>query len=267
MRMGRNGISAGVALRHGESDRPDIDMTPPAGRPLILGHRGASAGAGDNTVEAFELAVAAGADGVELDVRFTADRAVVLHHDPDVPEMGPLIHHDLAMLRRTHPEIPTLDEALQVLGDLIIDVEIKNATFEPDFDPTHDMARVIARWVAVNDLYERVVVTSFNPETVGEVHAADPGIVTGRLIEPGYDVAAGMAAVAAAGHGWIAPFVQDVIADAGTIVAAARACGLRIAVWTVDDPGDIATLAMEGVDAIVSNDPAAALRIVRRVAS
>lgn len=240
---------------------------PPLDRPLVLGHRGSSARAADNTVEAFELAVAAGADGVELDVRFTADRAVVLHHDPDIPEMGPLIHHDLATLHRSHPEIPTLDEALRVLGDLIIDVEIKNSPSEPDFDPSHEMARVIARWVAANDLYERVVITSFNPETVAAVHTSDPGITTGRLVEPGFDVAAGMAAVAAAGHGWIAPFVQDVIADAGTIVAAARACGLRIAVWTVDDPADIATLAMEGVDAIVSNDPAAALRIVRGAAS
>lgn len=241
--------------------------TPPLRRPLVLGHRGSSARAADNTVEAFEQAVADGADGVELDVRFTADHAAVLHHDPDVPEMGPLIHHDLAMLRRTHPEIPTLDEALRVLGDLIIDVEIKNSPLEADFDPSHDMAGVIARWVAGNDLYERVVVTSFNPETVAAVHSLDPGITTGRLVAPGFDVAAGMAAVAAAGHGWIAPFVRDVVADAGTIVASARACGLRIAVWTVDDPADIATLAMEGVDAIVCNDPAAALRIVSGGAS
>jgi len=181
--------------------------------------------------------------------------------------MGPVIHHDLATLRRNHPEIATLDEALRVLGDLIIDVEIKNSAFEPDFDPTHEMARVIARWVAANDLYERVVVTSFNPETVAAVHMSDQGITTGRLVEPGFDVAAGMAEVAAAGHGWIAPFVQDVVADVGTIVAAARACGLRLAVWTVDDPADIATLAMEGVDAIVCNDPAAALRIMRNAAS
>ena len=38
-------------------------------RPLVLGHRGASAHAGDNTIEAFELAVAQGADGVELEIR------------------------------------------------------------------------------------------------------------------------------------------------------------------------------------------------------
>ncbi|HEX9644253.1 MAG TPA: glycerophosphodiester phosphodiesterase, partial [Acidimicrobiia bacterium] len=54
----------------------------PDGRPLILAHRGASAHAEGNTLAAFRLAVAHGADGVELDVRFTADDRVVVHHDP-----------------------------------------------------------------------------------------------------------------------------------------------------------------------------------------
>ncbi len=231
-------------------------------RPLVLGHRGASAHAGDNTIEAFELALAHGADGVELDVRFTADRHVVLHHDPDVAEMGPLVHHSFAEVRRAHPEIPTLDEALAVLGDLIVNVEIKNSPTEPDHDAEHTMADAVARWVNRHELHERVVVTSFNPETVAAVREVDPIIVTGQLLNPGIAVIDVVDWVADAGHGWIAPYVADVTPDAGAVITAAHDAGLRVAVWTVDDPGDISTLGFAGVDAIISNDPLETLEVL-----
>ncbi len=233
-------------------------------RPLVLGHRGASAHAGDNTIEAFELALAHGADGVELDARFTADQVVVLHHDPDVAEMGPLLHYDFAAIRSAHPEIPTLDEALAVLGDLIINVEIKNSPIEPDHDPEHGVADAIVRWVNRHDIHERVVVTSFNPDTVVAVRTADPVIVTGQLVNPGIESRELMEWVSAAGHGWIAPYVADVAHCADEVVTAAHETGLRVAVWTVDDPVVIHTLGAAGVDAIISNDPGAALEVFER---
>jgi glycerophosphoryl diester phosphodiesterase len=232
-------------------------------QPLVLGHRGASAQAADNTIEAFELAVANGADGVELDVRFTADGVIVLSHDPDVGEMGPLIHHDFERIRHSHPEVPTLDEALAVLGDLIVNVEIKNSPGEPDYDPQDEMAGAIARWVNAHDLHERVVVTSFNPATVAAVRAADPTITTGQLVAQGFRLERDLDPIMAAGHEWVALYVSDVLEDAQAVVSALHDRGLRIAVWTVDDPAAIRTLAEAGIDALVSNDPRAALRIVR----
>ncbi|MCP3999035.1 MAG: glycerophosphodiester phosphodiesterase [bacterium] len=234
----------------------------PLERPLVLGHRGASAHAGDNTIEAFELALAHGADGVELDVRFTADGIVVLHHDADVGEMGPLIYHDFATVRSTHPEIPTLDEALTVLGDLIINVEIKNSPMDADFDPDHEMATAVARWVAQHDIRDRVVVTSFNPDTVAAVRSADPAIVTGRLVHPGFDIAENAETIVSAGHTWLAPYVSDVVANAESVVEAAHSAGLRVIVWTVDEPADISILVSAGVDGIISNDPRATLALI-----
>jgi glycerophosphoryl diester phosphodiesterase len=231
-------------------------------RPLVLGHRGASAFASDNSIEAFELALAHGADGVELDVRFTADEIVVLHHDADVGEMGPLVYHDFETIRSTHPELPTLDEALAVLGDLVVNVEIKNSPLDADFDPTHKMADVVARWTARHDIHDRVVVTSFNPDTVAAVRRADPTIVTGQLVEIGFNIKRGVDAIAAAGHSWIAPFVADVTQDAETVIEATHAAGLRMMVWTVDDPADIAVIAAASVDGIISNDPRATLRLL-----
>ncbi len=245
------------------STKGDPLITPDElGRPLALGHRGASAHAGDNTIEAFELALAHGADGVELDVRFTADGAVMLNHDADVGEMGPLVHHDKATIRATHPEIPTLDEALAVLGDLVINVEIKNSPMDADYDSTHKMAGVIARWVAQNDLYDRVVVSSFNPDTGAAVRHADDTILTAQLVDVGFDIANGVEAIARAGHSWIAPHVSDVVPEAERLVAVARAARLGVIVWTADDPNDIAVLAAAGVDGIISNDPGATLRVM-----
>lgn len=231
-------------------------------RPLVLGHRGASAHAADNSIEAFELAVAHGADGVELDVRFTADGVVVLHHDPDIGEMGPLIHHRFADLRATHPEIPTLDEALDVLADLTVNVEIKNSPLEPDHDPEHRMADYVAHWVARHDIRERVIVTSFNPETAAAVRGADAALTTGQLLSGGTDALAAIEAVADAGHTWLAPFVGDVVDNAPSVSAAAHAAGIKVVVWTVDDPDDIEVLTDAGVDALISNDPRATLRVL-----
>jgi glycerophosphoryl diester phosphodiesterase len=233
-------------------------------QPLVLGHRGASAYAADNTIEAFELAVADGADGVELDVRFTADGVVIVSHDADIGEMGPLIYHEFATVRRTHPEVPTLDEALSVLGDLIVDVEIKNSPADPDFDPSHEMAGAIARWVEFHDIQERVIVTSFNPETVAAVHRIDPAITTGQLLDQGLSVDRDLAPIAAAGHQWVAPSIADVVRDPNGVIATAHRLGLRVGVWTADDAGDIRTAAAARVDAIICNDPRAALRIVGR---
>ncbi len=231
-------------------------------RPLVLAHRGASAHAADNSIEAFELAVAQGADGVELDVRFTADNVVVLHHDADIGEMGPLVHHRFSDLRVTHPEVPTLDEALAVLGDLTVNVEIKNSPLDPDYDPEHRMAGFIAHWVAQHDIRERVIVTSFNPETALAVRDMDETLTTGRLLPVGSDTPAAIGAVAAAGHTWLAPWVGDVVDDASQVVAAAHAAGIKLVVWTVDDVDHIRTLSDAGVDALISNDPRRTLRVL-----
>ena len=91
----------------------------PADRPLVLGHRGASAYAGDNTREAFRLVVEQGADGVELDVRFTADDVIVLSHDPHLPGLGVLADHTYEELHEKLPDVLTLDEGAAVRESLL----------------------------------------------------------------------------------------------------------------------------------------------------
>ena len=233
----------------------------PDGRPLVLAHRGASIDAEDNSLEAFQLAVESGADGVELDVRFTKDESIVLSHDPEIRGFGVIAEHSHDELREKQPGIITLDQAAEVLGDLIINVEIKNDPNEPDFDPEHQMADRLASWVAAGDRYGRVAVTSFNPDTVARVRFVDGDIVTGQLLYRNADLSVAIPEAAANGHDLVAPHKRLMRANPARTVELAKSHGLDIAVWTVDRSRVLQRLGNAGVAAVIANDPAAALRI------
>src|SRR5207244_974009 len=117
----------------------------------VIAHRGASALEAENTLPAFEAAIAAGADAVEFDVRTRADGVViVMHDDDDARTTGGkgLVHElrreEIKRLRiRTsagdETEVPTLEEVLScVSGRAGVDIEIKNIPGEPGFDPNAD---------------------------------------------------------------------------------------------------------------------------------
>src|SRR5262249_37627094 len=112
-----------------------------AGRPLVLGHRGASAVAPENTLAAFARARELGADGVELDVRRTADDVLLVHHDPEVDGFGVIVGSSFAELRAAHPALPTLAEALDACRGLLVNAEIKCLPWEPDPDTDGHVAR------------------------------------------------------------------------------------------------------------------------------
>lgn len=233
----------------------------PSDRPLVLGHRGASAHAGDNTLEAFQLLLEHGADGVELDVRFTADETIVLSHDPLITGFGAVVERTFEELRSEVPTVPTLDEGAAVLGTLIINIEIKNNPSEPDFDPEHQMADRIASWIADGDRYGRCIVTSFNPDTVARVRFVDDSIVTGQLLDRSADLEDAIPIAANAGHSFVAPHRRLMRAKAPHSVRLAAEHDLGIAVWTVDTPRTLRKLRKAGVAAVIANDPKAALEI------
>ncbi|OHV47025.1 glycerophosphodiester phosphodiesterase [Parafrankia soli] len=111
----------------------------------VLGHRGSRTPGPENTLEAVDAALRAGADGVELDVRRSADGDLVCVHDARLPRLG-----GRAVIRRSTSElasrgIPLLTEMLDVWdgrGRLIL--EIKNQPGQPDFDaPRERTARAL----------------------------------------------------------------------------------------------------------------------------
>ena len=88
----------------------------------IFAHRGSAHLSRENTVPAFVAARALGADGIELDVHLTADGNVVVHHDSEVPGLGPIGHLLTAQLPAW---LPSLTEALDACRALEVNVEIK----------------------------------------------------------------------------------------------------------------------------------------------
>jgi glycerophosphoryl diester phosphodiesterase len=223
-----------------------------AARPLVLGHRGASAVAPENTLAAFVRARELGADGVELDVRRTADDVLVVHHDPEVEGFGVIVAARFAELRAAHPAIPTLAEALDACRGLLVNAEIKCLPWEPDPDTDGRVARATVD--AIVAAGTNAVISSFDLNAVDRVRSFGAGIETGWLTH-GQVVADAARTAAEHGHEWVNPDFRAALAAGPVGIGAAHETGVRVSVWTVDAQADARALATAGVDIIITNAP------------
>jgi glycerophosphoryl diester phosphodiesterase len=214
---------------------------------LVIGHRGAPRQAPENTVESFAAAISSGAGAIELDVRRTADGALVVHHDPIVADGRPLV----SCRRDEIPaHIPTLDAALDACSGVAVNVEIKNLPGEPDFDPVDAIAdAVTAALGRRGEPAETWLVSSFRRETIDRCRAADPRIPTAWLtIGPVGDD--DVAWAVAAGHAAIHPWVPTVDR---AMIERCHAAGLRVNTWTCNDIARATELASWGIDGICTD--------------
>ncbi len=237
-------------------------MSNPARRPLVLAHRGDHTRVRENTVAAFRAAAAAGADGVELDTRRTADGVLVVHHDPEVAGVGVLAHAAFAEVRRVVPWLPTLDEALSACaGMAMVNIEIKNLPHEPDYDTEEQVARAVVGRVDALGVAEQVVVSSFVFASLEQVHELEGGVETAWLTLPDLDPLAALDIAAERGCSGVHPERRSMQrADILGVVAHAAELGLAVRPWTVDDEREIARLGRAGVDGIITDRPVVALR-------
>ena len=223
----------------------------------VIAHRGASAAAPENTIEAFRLARELGADWVELDARRTADRQVIVHHDAELPDGRVIVELPRAELPAS---VCDLTDALDACDGMSINIEIKNWPADPDFDETESVARAVVALVQARSLHDRVLVSCFHYPTIELIRELDPTIATAflhLLIDRSWDELA--ADVAAAGHTALHPW--DGLVDA-SLMAAATAHGLEVNVWTVDDPDRMAQLIALGVHGLCTNVPDLARQVI-----
>lgn len=213
---------------------------------LVIAHRGASGAAWENSPTAFRLAREFGADGVELDVHATADGALVVHHDPDVPGIGAIGAHALAVLERHRlpngEAIPTLAATLALLDGLDVWVEVKAL-------PPRADAELLAT-LAAGPTPGKYAVHSFDHRIIRRLRDQAPALRLGAL-QVGRPVDA-LAAARAAGATTL--WQERHLVDADLVGTAHRA-GMQVITWTVDDPAEIARLAAMGVDGICGNYP------------
>ena len=215
----------------------------------VIAHRGASARFPENSIAAFEGAVALGADGVELDVRRTSDGLGVVHHDADLADGRPILS---LRADEVPPTVARLAAALVGCGDLDVNVEIKNWRDDADFDETRALADWTVAEIRAWGGRDRTVVSSFDLATIDRVRGLDPAVRTAWLVVDRGDPLALIGRAAERGHAGIHPVDRMVDED---FVAAAHTAGLFVNVWTVDEPDRIQALAALGVDGVVTNVP------------
>jgi glycerophosphoryl diester phosphodiesterase len=214
---------------------------------LVLAHRGASARAPENTLAAFALAFDLGADGVELDVRRTADDVLVVRH-------GAFGARTYAALCAGIPDAlrpPTLGEVVDLVrGQGVLDVELK----EPGLE---EAALAALAGLPAGD----VMITSFLPDVLDRLRALAASVRLGLLVRarrPAPLEAFGRSA----GASFLAPSRR--LCTRGLLDGAA-ALGVDVAVWTVNDEHLLAGfLAHEAVVAVVTDVPDVAVRVRER---
>ena len=215
---------------------------------LIYAHRGTSALLPENTLRAFRHALAIGVDGIELDVHATADGIPVVIHDRAVERTtdgtGYVDEIPLARLETFDAgdgeRVPTLAEVLTLVGDAAhLDIEIKGSDIER---PVLD---VLAHHPTV-----RWAVSSFAWDTLRTVRRLDPAAELWPLAER-----AGGELIAIANQ--LASPAVSLFTGAYTAQSAAqlRDAGLRVMVWTVNDPREARRIADLGAFALCTDDP------------
>ncbi len=217
------------------------------GVPLVVAHRGASAAhPPGNTVEAFAAAVELGAEWVELDVRPTADAALAVHHDADLPDGRTIAEVAAADLPAW---VPLLDAALDACGPLGVNVEIKADCPAATHAPM--VASVVAELRRRGETH-RWLVTSFDWDLVAMARELAPELPTGLLLFDPKLTDAALDRAVAEGHPAVNPW--DPAVDEA-YVRRAHEAGVAVNVWTVDGPERIAELAAFGVDGVITNVP------------
>lgn len=236
---------------------------------------------------AFEYAIAQGVDALELDMAVTRDNVVVISHDPRLnppvctgPQAGAAIHTlTLAQVRewdcgavqnpdfprqQTAPgtRMPTLDEVFGLAdrGRFVFNLETKSFPDHPEWTPTPaGFVRLVLAEIRKHHLESRVILQSFDFRTLHEMRKIAPEIALSALYEgePKEFIAIGKEA----GAQTVAPQFQLVT---GPRVAAAHAAGLQVVPWTANNPADWDRLIDAGVDAIITDDPAALLEHLRQ---
>jgi glycerophosphoryl diester phosphodiesterase len=246
---------------------------------LIIGHRGASAVAPENTMAAFREALSVGADGIEFDVRLTRDGVPVVIHDSTLRRTGGLPRR---VAELTWDEISKVDvgswfgksfanETVPSLAELFRLFQSNNSTLylEMKSDAVADqrpLAEACVRAIEEHSLQERVVVECFQLPAIKILKEFNPEIKTVALFEPSFtnpsvlsdqriiNQATDVGAAALALHHRLAR---------KSLVEKAKAAGLHVAVWTVDDPAWIDRAQAIGIDALITNDPEAMIRARR----
>lgn len=220
---------------------------------FCFGHRGAGGHEPENTVRSVRRALELGADGVEVDVQLADGQLLVIHDDTlerTTNGHGRVAAKSFAYLRSLDAgqgeRMPTLAEIFDAVNRrAIINVELKGPhTAAP-------VAALIAEYVNERGWrYEDFLVSAFNHAQLREVKRLRPEIRTGALIEKAPH---NLAKLADELEAWSLHAGKRLVTK--KLVAEAHRCGLKLFVFTVNEPKDIARMKTLGVDGVFTDFP------------
>ena len=231
------------------------DVTPK--KTLLLGHRGIRGSVPENSMAAFEAALEAGLDGLETDVQRTRDGELVLYHDFLLSDGRRLTRLGYAELRSADPNIPTLEDLCTLVRcypGTLLNLELKTAGWR-----TGGLERAVSKALETCGMEGRVLVSSFNPLSLLRIRLYYPGLRTALLYAEG-------------GPRWLRSnrsarlFARFFHVDAlhphyslvdENLARWARARGVMLNTWTVNDPKDVKHLTLLYVNGLMADDPAA----------
>ena len=238
---------------------------------IVVAHRGASAQAPENTMEAFRLGVEAGADAIELDVHLTAEGQLAVIHDETLDRttdrtgrvadltMDEIREADAGAMFARHGDaglpfagqgltVPTLDEVLAWLpADVGLVIEIK----------ARAAADAVVDAVRGHPVREggRLAVISFDEATIERVRELDPELRTGYLLVPTQPIEPALIWATEHGHVGVFPWEGDLGIDPLPLMAQAHAFGREIGCYVVNDPERMQHLAACGLWGFVTDVP------------
>ena len=248
--------------------------------PLIIGHRGASAIAPENTLAAFSRALKDGADGVEFDVRLSRDRVPVVIHDASLKRTGQigrlvadlnaaeLQQYDVctwfgaaAHTQRYVGTVPMLAQVFELFQQTssLLYLEMKSDGADP-----RALVQAVIKEIHSARIADRVVVSSFDLTAVALVKQIEPTISTAALFEP--KLSRPLSAIRrlkmidlALEHNANEIALHYSLVSKRVIQKATQ-LGLPVVVWTVDDPAWIRRAQLLDLKALITNNPAAMIK-------
>ena len=240
-------------------------------KPIIIAHRGASAYAPENTISAFHKAVNSNADGIELDIKFSADKEIVVIHDQTVDRTtngkGKVKELSSDELRKLdagsffskdfeNEKIPFLKEVLEKFSDqMIINIEITNYSSIMD-----GLAQSTAMMVKELGIQKSVLFSSFHPLNLLITRRLLPEVPVALLALPGKS-------------GWLArsnllrwvssqivhPYFKDVDY---VYIQKQHQLNRKVNIWTINQEADMKRFVEANVDGLITDNPILGRKII-----
>ena len=198
----------------------------------------------ENTLASVELALQHGADAIELDVHISADSAVVVHHDAELPDANRTPISSLSVSELDRHGVPTLDEVCDIVGTrAVLYVEAKAPRSATPIVECLTAHQVVA------------AVHSFDYQVVDAVRYLAPGLPVGLLVANRDADAVSLARKHAVRDVWPAVDLIDM-----RLIESLHALGARVIAWTANNENDARRLHELGVDGLCTDD----VRVMRR---